>query len=281
MRCVGTTEYTTTPPHHSSKRLVLLTDLSVLFVSYRLHRGVYSCSAELCLGQKTTKYLDFCINRVNLLLRNKVTPLLVFDGGKLPEKDVTDSARGSSRAQNKAKGLLFHKEGNFKAAEKCFRQAAKVTPAMGNELIERLKLMNVQFLVAPYEADAQLAFLSQQGLAAAVISEDSDLIVFGCHRVMYKLDNAGHGKQLRLRLLGCNESLRFDNWDQKMLQRMCILSGCDYLHSLTGMGLKKAHTYVAANKSHEQLMRALRRDGTYAHNHLSYRNIILFCSGIS
>ena len=28
-----------------------------------------------------------------------------------------------------------------------------------------------------------------------------------------------------------------------------------------GMGLKKAHSYVAANKSRDQLMRALRRDG--------------------
>ncbi len=39
--------------------------------------------------------------------------------------------------------------------------------------------MNIQYIVAPYEADAQLAFLSRNQLCDAVITEDSDLIVFG------------------------------------------------------------------------------------------------------
>lgn len=38
-------------------------------------------------------------------------------------------------------------------------------------------------LVAPYEADAQLAFLNKSGIAQAVITEDSDLLAFGCKKV--------------------------------------------------------------------------------------------------
>lgn len=41
----------------------------------------------------------------------------------------------------------------------------------------------VDCIVAPYEADAQLAFLSKQQLVQAVITEDSDLLVFGCKKV--------------------------------------------------------------------------------------------------
>ena len=37
--------------------------------------------------------------------------------------------------------------------------------------------------VAPYEADAQLAFLNLSGIAQVVITEDSDLIVFGSKSV--------------------------------------------------------------------------------------------------
>jgi exonuclease 1 len=37
--------------------------------------------------------------------------------------------------------------------------------------------------VAPYEADAQIAYLIQQGLAHAVVTEDSDMIVYGCDKV--------------------------------------------------------------------------------------------------
>lgn len=41
----------------------------------------------------------------------------------------------------------------------------------------------VDCIVAPYEADAQLAFLNKCGIAQLVITEDSDLVLFGCDRV--------------------------------------------------------------------------------------------------
>ena len=37
--------------------------------------------------------------------------------------------------------------------------------------------------MAPYEADAQLAYLMKAGIAQAIISEDSDLLVYGCQKV--------------------------------------------------------------------------------------------------
>ena len=43
--------------------------------------------------------------------------------------------------------------------------------------------VGVECIVAPYEADAQLAFLSKSGIADVVITEDSDLLVFGCKKV--------------------------------------------------------------------------------------------------
>lgn len=45
----------------------------------------------------------------------------------------------------------------------------------------------VDILVAPYESDAQLAFLTKTNKAYAVITEDSDLIPFGCERVRFML----------------------------------------------------------------------------------------------
>lgn len=38
-------------------------------------------------------------------------------------------------------------------------------------------------IVAPYEADAQMAFLAISGAVHAVITEDSDLLTYGCPRV--------------------------------------------------------------------------------------------------
>ena len=41
----------------------------------------------------------------------------------------------------------------------------------------------VDCIVAPYEADSQLAYLNRIGIAQIIITEDSDLVLFGCERV--------------------------------------------------------------------------------------------------
>lgn len=48
-----------------------------------------------------------------------------------------------------------------------------------------LKGENISYVVAPYEADAQMTFLAISNQVDAVITEDSDLIPFGCPRVSY------------------------------------------------------------------------------------------------
>lgn len=48
-----------------------------------------------------------------------------------------------------------------------------------------LKQQNVSYIVAPYEADAQMTFLAVSKQVEAVITEDSDLIPFGCSRVSF------------------------------------------------------------------------------------------------
>jgi exonuclease-1 len=49
--------------------------------------------------------------------------------------------------------------------------------------VQELKKEGIEFIVAPYEADSQLAFLDQQGIVSAIITEDSDLLAFGCRNV--------------------------------------------------------------------------------------------------
>ena len=41
----------------------------------------------------------------------------------------------------------------------------------------------VEVVVAPYEADSQLAYLAKENIVDLVITEDSDLLAFGCKQV--------------------------------------------------------------------------------------------------
>lgn len=55
-----------------------------------------------------------------------------------------------------------------------------------------LKELEIEFLIAPYEADAQMAYMVAQGLADIAISEDSDLIAYGCPNIIMKLSPLGN-----------------------------------------------------------------------------------------
>jgi hypothetical protein len=49
-------------------------------------------------------------------------------------------------------------------------------------VLQELKAQGVQFIVAPYEADAQMAYLARRNDVQLVITEDSDLLAYGCPR---------------------------------------------------------------------------------------------------
>jgi hypothetical protein len=137
-----------------------------------LHRGVYGCAADLCQGRPTKKYLNYCIERLNVLLNAGIQVYIVFDGGPLPAKKGTEQERRARREESKLKALQCLGEGKASEAFKHFSTAVDVTPAMAKEWIKTIQgVPNVSFVVAPYEADAQLAFLSRAGLLDAVITE--------------------------------------------------------------------------------------------------------------
>ncbi|KAK8808398.1 hypothetical protein WA158_008299 [Blastocystis sp. Blastoise] len=226
-----------------------------------LHRGTYNCATELCLGQKTDRYIRFCMDRVQMLLDNNITPILVFDGADLPAKEGTNDNRHDHREESKRKGLEYYKNGNMKEASFYFRQAIDITPEMYIGLLKELKKRHIQYIIAPYEADAQLGYLSRENIVDVVITEDSDSLPYGCKKILYKLERTGYGEEIRLSNLGANEEIRFIEWTQDMFLYMCILSGCDYLPSLPSMGIKTAHKYVSRGRIASKIFELMKLDG--------------------
>ncbi len=72
-----------------------------------LHRGVYSCSAELMQGLESNKYVEYCVRRTRMLLEHEIKVTLVLDGKNLPAKEVTEEQR---RAQRVKKTFSFSAE---------------------------------------------------------------------------------------------------------------------------------------------------------------------------
>ncbi|KAK3165614.1 hypothetical protein QOZ80_1AG0035490 [Eleusine coracana subsp. coracana] len=227
-----------------------------------LHKGALSCSDSLCKGIRTTRHINYCMHRVDMLRHYGVKPILVFDGGFLPIKGDQETKRERSRKENLERAREHEAAGNSRAAFECYQKAVDITPRIAFELIQVLKEKKVDYIVAPYEADAQMTFLSVNKLVDAVITEDSDLIPFGCSRIIFKMDKSGQGVEFQIARLERNRELDFSGFTRQMLLEMCILSGCDYLPSMPGMGVKRAHALIQKHKCHEKVIKHLRYSAT-------------------
>ncbi|GAA5915634.1 uncharacterized protein JCM6883_000698 [Sporobolomyces salmoneus] len=226
-----------------------------------LHRGAYGCAEELATGKPTVKYVNYAMHRVRMLKYYGVTPYIVFDGGLLPSKMGTEGDRERRRNEALAKGNAFLAEGKSNQARECFVKAVDVTPAMAYQLIKALRQEGIRYVVAPYEADPQLAYLEKHGLVDGIITEDSDLLVFGCRNVLFKLDGEGNCSLVsRDDFSKCRE-YNFSDWSEVEFRQMAILSGCDYLESIQGLGLKTAYKLMRKYKTAEKVIQFVRLEG--------------------
>ncbi|BCS22266.1 putative exonuclease [Aspergillus puulaauensis] len=228
-----------------------------------LHRGTVACAVDLVLDRPTAKHIDFVLGRVRMLLYFGVKPYLVFDGDNLPSKSGTELDRHQRRKESKELGLELLRKGRTAEAYQEFQKAVDVTPLMARHLIEELKKMNIQYVVAPYEADAQLVYLEQHGFIDGIVSEDSDLLVFGARRLLSKLDQHGDLVEInRADFTACRE-VSFVGWTDADFRRMCILSGCDYLPNIGRVGLKTAYRSIRKYRNVERALRMLQFEGQY------------------
>lgn len=192
-----------------------------------------------------------------------VIPYIVFDGDYLPSKAGTETARAARREESKKLGLELYRTGKVSQAQQELQKAVDVTPAMARRFIDELKRLGVQYVVAPFEADAQLAYLERKGIINGILSEDSDLLVFGAKRLLTKLDQHGDCIEInRSNFTSCRE-VSLVGWTDTDFRRMAIFSGCDYLSNINKMGLKTAYRYVRKYKTAEKVVRMLEFDGSF------------------
>jgi exonuclease-1 len=165
----------------------------------------------------------------------------VFDGKKLLAKKETNDKRrqGRDEALRKARESLASGDGkhyNF------FVQAIRITQEMNKKIFDQCEKWGLKCVVAPYEADSELAYLARNNLVDFVMTEDSDLFIYGAKNLLIKLDDNSYCK------LACDGKIdQVSDLDPFQTDRLlwlryaCIMQGCDYYpKGLKGLGIKTA-----------------------------------------
>lgn len=213
-----------------------------------LHRAVYGSCIEMfksipndqqnsfdpsTLVISNLRWAQYVLGYIDMLLSHDIHVYLVFDGADLPAKRKTEIERETARSECLSKGQQYLKEGNEQLARQFLSRAIDITPKMAAMLIKicRETRQNISFIVAPYEADAQLAHLSDSGIVDAIISEDSDTIPYGCKTMIFKLEKDGSCHIVQRVDIESKLVTGFDlrGFSKEMIIAMCIAAGCDYL----------------------------------------------------
>lgn len=210
-----------------------------------LHKATVGCSHELTMGLNTRVYLNYFIKRIRLLKQYDIKPYFVFDGARINVKAGTEKERLNRRILYKKRGQSLWNAGRYQEAQAFFRRCVDVTPEMAKLVIDYCKDHSIEFIVAPFEADSQMVYLENQKLVDGVISEDSDLLIFGCKNLITKLNDIGEAKQIESKNFDkLPKPFRLSELTPDEIRLLVCISGCDYTKGLPHIGLSFGYDYV-------------------------------------
>ena len=95
-----------------------------------------------------------------------------------------------------------------------------------------LRLFGIPYITAPMEAEAQCAELVHLGLVEGIITDDSDVFLFGGNRVFRNMFNQSKTVECFL----SSDLVRELGLDRGTLIRLACLLGSDYTEGLAGVG---------------------------------------------
>lgn len=201
-----------------------------------IHKIIPSIATDIYYDRPVDRHLEMLLGKIKSLTEYGINAIFVFDGDFLESKEKTVTQRRQLREKYKADVEMYLKKNDHFRAKEMMKRCVGVTPEIFHSVLRVLRANNIEFIVSPYEADAQLYFLQKINYIDYILTEDSDLIVYGATNILYKFDGSHVEEYDSSKLHLCKDA----HFKENILD-ICILSGCDYLDSIKGVGLVTAH----------------------------------------
>lgn len=173
---------------------------------------------------------------ISLLLYYNIQPIFIFDGKPPKEKKqlIKERKQNKDNAENKYNELQNIIEANELSKDeikeinsemkKLKSQFVRIKESDINSVKTLLNLFGVEYYDAYGEADILCAQLVNTGIAWGCMSEDTDLFVYGCDKVIRYLSITNHNIMI-YDLEGILDELNVDLDD---FRKIMVLSGTDY-----------------------------------------------------
>lgn len=170
-----------------------------------------------------------------------VTPVLVFDGVPTDLKEDTIESRRDAREQAEERLEEAREEGDTIAAARLEARTQRLTDAIHTTTRELLDLLDVPYVDAPAEGEAQCAHMARHDPDVDYAgSDDYDTLLFGAPFTLRQLTSKGDPEVMDLQATLDAHDL---TWEQ--LVDVGILCGTDFNEGVSGIGPKTALSAIA------------------------------------
>ena len=187
------------------------------------------------------------------LLEAQITPVFVFDGTPAELKTDEIERRRDRREELAQRRDEARERGDAVEAARLDSQSQRLTPTIQETSRELLDRLDITYIDAPAEGEAQAAHMARRGTVDSVGTEDYDALLFGAPITIRQLTSSGDPERMDLEATLTNLGLT-----REQLIDAAILIGTDYNDGITGYGPKTA---VAAVKDHGTLWDVLAAEG--------------------
>jgi hypothetical protein len=218
------------------------------FKFYKGRTMVVDTSIYLYKFQSENRLLERMDEMIKMFKQYQIVPIFVFDGKPPPEKHELIMKRFllKKEAENKyymVKNDMLEREesqqlsaqaktDSMNELEQLKKQFIKINETHIHKVKQLLDAHGTPYIDAPEEADQLCAYLVKTNVAWACISDDMDMLVYGCLRVFRFLDISKHSAvYYDMRLI-----LRDLSMSMELFREIMVLSGTDYnIHDETSL----------------------------------------------
>ena len=186
---------------------------------------------------------------------HELTPIFVFDGGVTELKDDEVEKRREQREQAEQRLEEAEAAGDALEAARLSARTVRLTETVQETTRELLDRLDVPYIDAPAEGEAQAAYMNRVGDVDFVGSEDYDTLLFGAPQTLRGLTSKGHPERMDLEATLATHELTYEQ-----LVDVALLCGTDFNEGIRGIGPK---TGVKLVKKHGDLFGVLDARGEH------------------
>jgi len=215
---------------------------------------------------KITSHLNGLFYRVLNLLSNNIDIYFVYDGKSIDLKKKTQEDRQNRKEIAKEQFKEAVERGNLEDMHKFSKRITSIDENIIKESKELLGHMGVSIIDAPTEAEAQISYMTREGLMDFTVSQDFDCLLFNSPNLVRNLTVSQKKKipskniyvNVYPEIIYLKDVLEKLNLSNEKLIWLSILIGTDFNDKIEGVGPKTALKLVLENDSFEEIEKVLK-----------------------